>query len=121
MALFESKTTKKVTKEKKALTIRESAFAHRYLLRPRITEKAYALNANDQYVFEVSRDAHKHVIARSVEEAFGVHVVDVRTVNLPGKTKSFGKGQTKGRRSPVKKALVTIAPGETIELFKAGI
>jgi large subunit ribosomal protein L23 len=127
MAIFQ-KTTKeaKTTKKqggfaKKAIEVKPSALAHRYILRPRVTEKSYALNAANQYVFEVARDAHKTVIARAIQEAFGVEVIDVRTVNLPSKTKNFGRKATPGTRGAVKKAIVTIKEGQSIELFKAGV
>lgn len=131
MALFnknqEEKEVKKVAPKKSAgfakvkVAVKPSILAHRYLLRPRITEKAYALNGANQFVFEVSRDAHKSVIARSVQEAYGVDVLDVRTVNLPGKSKVFGKNGTVGSRSAVKKAIVTIKAGQTIPLFATGV
>lgn len=128
MALFQKEqTTKKETTSKKKvleakkIEVKPSVLAHRYLLRPRITEKAYALNGANQFVFVVSKDAHKSVIARSVQEAYGVEVVDVRTINLPGKSKVFGKNGQIGSRSATKKAIVTVKAGQTIELFSAGI
>jgi large subunit ribosomal protein L23 len=127
MAIFDTTTKKtkaqgkKAPAEKKALTIKPSSLAHRFILRPRITEKAYALNAANQYVFEVAPSAHKTVIKRAIQEAFGVNVVDVRCINLPAKTKVFGRKGQIGTRSAVKKAIVTLAEGESIELFKAGV
>lgn len=128
MALFQKEqSTKKETSAKKQVfeakkvEVKPSILAHRFLLRPRITEKAYALNGANQFVFVVSKDAHKSVIARSVQEAYGVEVVDVRTINLPGKSKVFGKKGQIGSRSATKKAIVTIKEGQTIELFSAGI
>lgn len=126
MALFQKDNTEKTVKTplqkkggftKAKVEIKPSILAHRYLLRPRITEKAYALNGANQFVFEVSPDAHKSVIARAVQEAYGVDVIDVRTVNLPGKSKVFGKKGQVGSRTGVKKAIVTIKEGQSIELF----
>ncbi|OGI21365.1 MAG: 50S ribosomal protein L23 [Candidatus Moranbacteria bacterium RIFCSPHIGHO2_01_FULL_55_24] len=91
------------------------------LLKPRITEKSYALNANGQYVFEVAKTSTKQSITQAVQEAFGVNVTDVRVVNLPGKSKAFGKKQIMGKRSGIKKALVQLAEGQSIELFKGGL
>lgn len=122
MAIFD--TTKKKTSKtasSRVIAVRPSSLAHRFVLRPRITEKAYALNAANQYVFEVAKEAHKTVIRRSIEEVFGVRVVDVRVVNLPAKKKVFGKRGQVGTRTAVKKAIVTLAEGESIELFKAGV
>lgn len=122
MALFQKDSSPKSAGKKTIFTkskveVKPSVLAHRFLLRPRITEKAYALNGANQFVFEVSRDAHKSVIARAVQEAYGVDVVDVRTVNLPGKAKVFGRKGTVGSRSAVKKAIVTVKNGQSIELF----
>lgn len=131
MALFqktenqaqESKASskKKTIFAKTKVAVKPSVLAHRFLLRPRITEKAYSLNGANQFVFEVSRDAHKSVIARAVQEAYGVDVLDVRTVNLPGKSKVFGKNGQIGSRTAIKKAIVTIKEGQSIELFATGV
>jgi large subunit ribosomal protein L23 len=96
-----------------------SSLATRVLLRPRITEKAYAVNALDQYVFQVVGTATKTEVKRAVEEAYGVSVVAVHIVRLPGKRKNLGR--TVGQRSAVKKALVRLKKGESIQLFQAGI
>lgn len=108
------KTEKQSAPEKKL-----SPLATRVLVRPRITEKAYAVNALDQYVFQVTMAATKTEVKRAVEEAYGVSVVAVNIVRLPGKKKNYG--QTAGRRSAVKKALVRLKKGETLQLFQAGI
>jgi large subunit ribosomal protein L23 len=121
MALFEKKTEGKKASGKRTVTQKPSILANRFVLRPRVTEKAYALGSANQYVFEVSKDAHKTVIARSIEEVYGVEVVDVRTVNLPTKTKVFGRRGQVGVRSAVKKAIVTVKAGQSIELFGAGV
>lgn len=110
--------TKKTTTETK-VEKQLSPLATRVLIRPRITEKAYAVNALDQYVFQVAITATKTEVKRAVEEAYGVSVVSVNMVRLQGKKKNYG--QTKGKRSAVKKALVRIKKGETIQLFQAGI
>ncbi|QQR79253.1 MAG: 50S ribosomal protein L23 [Candidatus Moraniibacteriota bacterium] len=96
-----------------------SSLATRVLLRPRITEKAYAVNALDQYVFQVASAATKTEVKRAVEEAYGVTVIAVNMVRLPGKRKNLGR--TVGQRSSVKKALVRLKKGESIQLFQAGI
>ncbi len=109
------KTTSQKVKVEKQL----SSLATRVLIRPRITEKAYAVNALDQYVFQVAATATKTEVKRAVEEAYGVSVIAVNMVRLPGKQKRHG--QTAGKRSMIKKALVRIEKGETIQLFQAGI
>jgi len=96
-----------------------SPLASRVLVRPRITEKAYAVNALDQYVFQVIATATKTEVRRAVEEAYGVSVIAVNMIRLPGKRKNYG--QTAGKRSTIKKALVRLRKGESIQLFQAGI
>lgn len=110
--------TKKTTTETK-VEKQLSPLATRVLIRPRITEKAYAVNALDQYVFQVTATATKTEVKRAVEEAYGVSVVSVNIVRLPGKKKNYGRSA--GQRSAVKKALVRLKKGESIQLFQAGI
>ena len=124
MAIFAKKTEEK--KEKKAeasqkLSVRESALATRILSRPRITEKSYALNSVNQYVFEVTGTATKKSVKRAVEEAYGVPVLAVHMVRLPAKKRRSGQAQKIGFKNSIKKAIVKVAPGSSIELFKAGM
>jgi len=88
----------------------------RVLKRPVISEKSFSGTDNGKYVFMVEKDATKTEVRQAVEMAFKVHVTDVNTVIVKGKLKRFGK--TFGRRKDYKKAIVTIAKGETIEDFK---
>ncbi|MDI9348439.1 MAG: 50S ribosomal protein L23 [Candidatus Symbiobacter sp.] len=81
---------------------------------PIITEKATRLAEFNQVVFEVRNNATKPEIAASIEAIFKVKVVSVNTLNIKGKTKFF-KGR-RGRRSDYKKAMVTLAPGQTIDM-----
>lgn len=89
------------------------------LVRPRITEKSYAVNTLNQYVFQVSPKATKTSIKKSVEAAYNVTVVSVNITKLPGKKKNMGR--MVGQRSGVKKAVVRLKAGESITLFQAGI
>lgn len=120
MALFDTATSQK-NKSSAAAKQPEggSVLAARVLLRPRITEKSYALNAKHQYAFEVSKDATKPVVRQAVEEAFGVSVVGVRIVRTVGKQRVFGG--KRGKKKSLKKAIVRLAAGQSIELFKAGL
>lgn len=102
-------------------SVRESPLAERYLIRPRITEKAYALNRLNQYVFQVTKNATKSVVRRAVEEAYGVSVASVHIVRLPAKRRASGQNRRTGLKSPVKKAIVTVGAGQSLELFKGGI
>ena len=81
---------------------------------PVITEKATLLSEHNKVVFRVAEDASKDEIAAAVEALFNVKVVKVNTLNVKGKTKRF-RG-IKGRRSDVKKAIVTLAEGQSIDV-----
>jgi large subunit ribosomal protein L23 len=86
------------------------------IVRPVISEKTYALIAAGKYTFRVDDRAHKFEIKNAVEEAFGVEVVKVRTSKVRSKPKR--RGLHSGRSRSWKKAVVELAPGETIELFE---
>jgi large subunit ribosomal protein L23 len=94
---------------------------HQILIRPLITEKMSNLTADqNKYGFLVNTKANKIEIARAVEDKFKVHVVDVKTVNHPGKTKTqFRKsGRFSGKTARFKKAIIKLREGETIDLFE---
>lgn len=86
------------------------------LLRPIITEKSTALAGSNKYVFEVDVRANKNQIKDAVQLAFNVRVDDVNTMKMKGKPKRFGRKIT--ARPDWKKAIVTVAPGDKIELFE---
>ncbi len=88
------------------------------ILSPRITEKSMASALGQQYTFVVHEAATKTQIRHAIEEIFGVNVLKVNTVNVRGKSRSFArKGvKTHGKQSDFKKAIVTIKPGQKIEL-----
>ncbi len=122
MALFENKektTEKKAVASKKKKTIAASAdsVAYRILTKPRITEKAHSALGLNKYIFQVSMDATKVLVKKSVEEVYGVTVVAVNTVTIPKKKRNFGKSS--GFKSSMKKAIVTLKEGDSIELFQA--
>ena len=90
--------------------------AHEILKRPRITEKGSQLAERaPKVVFEVARDANKIEIKNAVQSAFGVEVVDVKTMITRGKLKRRGKSI--GRKPNWKKAIVTLAEGQQIDFF----
>ena len=82
---------------------------------PAITEKATMLSANNQVVFNVARDATKTQIKAAVEKLFGVKVEAVNTLVRKGKFKRF-KGRA-AMQSDVKKAVVTLVEGQTIDVM----
>ena len=87
------------------------------LIRPLITEKSTQFMEEGKYVFVVAKKANKIEIAKAVAEVFNVKVANVNTVNVSGKMKRMGRFV--GKRSDYKKAIVKLAPGETIEFFQA--
>lgn len=84
------------------------------ILAPVITEKATMLTEHNKVVFRVAKDSTKDEIASAVEELFKVKVIKVNTLNTKGKTKRF-RGHL-GRRSDIKKAIVTLQEGQTIDI-----
>lgn len=87
------------------------------LIKPLVTEKTTALMEERKYTFRVPLAATKVEICQAVEQIFKVKVQAVNTMRYEGKMKRLGR--TQGRRSDWKKAIVTLKPGETIELFEA--
>ena len=85
------------------------------LLAPVISEKSYGLLDGNQYTFIVLPEANKTQIKIAVEQVFDVRVLDVNTLNRPGKRKRTRSGF--GRRKSTKRAVVSLAPGDRIEIF----
>jgi len=86
------------------------------LRRPLITEKNTALQAQGKFAFEVAGEANKPQIKQAVEKAFKVEVTAVNVMRMPGKRRRVGRQMvlTPSR----KKAIVTLKPGDKIELFE---
>jgi large subunit ribosomal protein L23 len=84
------------------------------ILAPLITEKATQLSDQNKLVFKVALDATKEEIAQAVEELFKVNVVKVNTLIQKGKTKRFRRRP--GQRSDIKKAIVTLREGQSIDI-----
>ena len=82
--------------------------------RPLVTEKTTLMSEHNQVTVEVPLDANKHEIKTAVQELFKVKVTAVNTLRQKGKTKRF-RGQP-GRRSDYKKAVVTLAEGDSIDV-----
>ena len=87
------------------------------ILSPVITEKSTLLSEQNKVVFRVAEDASKDEIAAAVEALFKVTVTKVNTLVTKGKIKRF-RGRL-GRRSDVKKAVVTLAEGQSIDITSA--
>jgi len=86
------------------------------LVRPLVTEKATGMMQDNKYTFIVPLRANKVEIRQAVEQIFKVKVLDVNTIRVMGKIKRMGK--TQGKRPDYKKAIVKLAPGQSIEFFE---
>ena len=89
---------------------------HDLILAPVVSEKSYDLIENENiYTFEVDPRSNKEEIRDAIEEVFEVTVIRVNTMNRKGKRKR--SGYTFGKRKDVKRAIVKIAEGDSIDLF----
>ena len=94
------------------------------LIKPILSEKANKQSEKmNRYSFVVDRKANKLEIKKAVEQFYGVQVEDVNTAVMPSKLKSkYTKaGYIVGRKPAKKKAIVTVAEGETIDLYGSGV
>ena len=87
------------------------------LRRPVVTEKSTLLQERGKYVFEVAPQANKAQVKEAVERAFGVKVTAVNIANTKGEVRRMG-GARIIRTPTVKKAVVTLRPGDTIQIFE---
>ena len=85
------------------------------LLRPVVSEKSYRLEDEGKYTFIVAPDANKTQIKQAVEEVFRVKVTGVNTLNRQGKRRRTRTGW--GKRADTKRAIVTLADGDRIDIF----
>jgi len=91
------------------------------LKRPIVTEKSTRLVVEEnKYTFQVDKRATKPQIKQAVESLFGVHVMSVKTVNVPGQTRRAGRARKPVKLPGFKKAIVEIKKGEKIQGFEAG-
>lgn len=86
------------------------------ILRPVISEKTYGLLDENKYTFEVAPEANKTEIKIAVQRIFDVTVRDVNTLNRQGKVKR--RGRQVGKRPDVKRAIVTLAAEDSIDIFE---
>ena len=85
------------------------------IIRPVVSERSFDLMNQNKYTFEVAKDANKYQIKDAVEEIFGVKVVRVNTLTVKPKNKRVR--YVAGKTRSWKKAIVTLAEGDTIEVF----
>ena len=88
------------------------------IVAPVVSEKSYALMEDGVYTFKVHPSASKPEIRDAVQSIFGVRVAKVNTLNRPGKRKRNRRTFTYGKRPDTKRAIVTLAEGDTIDLFQ---
>jgi large subunit ribosomal protein L23 len=92
---------------------------YKVVIRPIDTEKTrYQASDLGQYTFEVDRGANKIEVKRAIEEIYGVEVVSVNVMNIPAKATNRSGRRRIVRRSPWKKAVVTVAEGERLDVFE---
>lgn len=109
-SIKEEKKEEKKAEAPKKLVILES----KILVSPHTAEKALMDQKLNHYVFKVSPAANKIMIANEVKKNYNVKVIKVNIVNIPRKARRVGK--TQGFRAGYKKAIVILAPGQTIEI-----
>lgn len=93
-----------------------SSDAYRVLVKPLVTEKATNLAASNKYVFVVSEGANKISVAKAVESLYGVKPIKVNISNVSGKR--VARGRIRGQRNDWRKAIVTLAAGQSIEIYE---
>ena len=89
---------------------------HKVLERPTITEKSTTLQESGKYTFRVAPKANKVQVKEAVEKSFGVTVIDVNITKTHGKRKRYGSRISK--KPDIKKAVVTLAQGDSINLVE---
>ena len=90
--------------------------AYKILVRPLITEKSAVMQSHNKYSFIVANSATKDQVKQAISEAYGVRPITVNIFNVSGRRVRFGK--TMGRRSDYKKAIATLAVGQSISIHE---
>ena len=94
--------------------------ANAIIIKPILSEKSEMLTeSRNKFSFVVARRANKITIGKEIERLYGVQVEAVNTMTMPGKikTKNSRGGVVKGRQPAYKKAIITVADGDTIDLY----
>jgi large subunit ribosomal protein L23 len=103
------------SKDSKNPKLKKSDFSWKTLKTAHVTEKATDLTAQNKYVFNVYPGTNKSEIKKSVESTYGVKVISVNIINIPGKKRTVGRKT--GYKPGYKKAVVGIKEGQKIELM----
>ncbi len=112
--LYQKEELKKSVKEKKSDSRYKDAY--RVLVKPLVTEKATDLGAQNKYVFMVDISANKLEVIKAIWAVYGVKPLAVNIIKMKGKT--VRRGRIKGRRKDYKKAIVTLAKDQQIQVYE---
>ena len=112
--MVETKKAEAIVSSDAKQAIRLSRFSS-VLTHPLVSEKAAHAEAQNVYTFVVARDTNKYAIKQAVKDIYGVMPMKVRIMNYEGKVAQGGRG---GRRSDWKKAVVTLAKGQSIRIHE---
>ena len=93
---------------------------HDVIIAPIVSEKSFGLSEAGVYTFKVHPSASKPEIHDAVESIFNVKVLKVNTLNRKGKRKRNRRSYTFGKRADTKRAIVTLHPDDSIDLFEGG-
>lgn len=106
-------------KEKKEVSLdgAKSILVERTIIKPLISEKAGTLAMAGKYIFKVNKGAPKQKIKDAIESLYKISVINVNVVNIPGKPKQ-SKSRRIVHRADYRKAIVTLKPGEKIEIYQ---
>ena len=94
----------------------ETKEAYRILIKPLVTEKATNLVSQNKYSFVVNKKANKIEIAKAIKSLYGFEPQDINIINMGGKFVSYGR--TSGKKKNWKKAIITLKPGNKIEIYE---
>ena len=90
------------------------------IISPIISEKSMDDVSKTKFTFKVNKNASKNLIKKAIETRFKVNVVELKTLNMKGKTKRFGQRRIETKTSGFKKAVAVLKSGQKIDLFEAG-
>ncbi|MEK7067862.1 MAG: 50S ribosomal protein L23 [Patescibacteria group bacterium] len=90
--------------------------SHRVLIKPLVTEKAAKIGVQNKYAFVVAGNVNKIMVARSIENVYGIKPVNVNIINLQGKI--VDSRRWRGKRKDWKKAIVTLPKGKSINIYE---
>ena len=104
------------SKKEKVARGKHYSESYRVLVKPLVTEKASEMGKLSKYAFEIDKKSNKIMVARAIEDVYGVKPQDVNVVNVKGKKKRTGR--VLGKRKDWKKAIVTLPRGKTIQIYE---